>query len=289
MQYVVFGIITGSILVVGTIGFALIRQTQGFINIAHGQYLTLGAFIGFVFAEDLGLTPLLSGVLTVVSVGVIGVLVARLVFEPVRERGALVLLFTSIGLAYALYGLILAIFGTDVRVYNVGFGPSYDLGSASITLGESVIIGLMLLIVGTLWSFLAFTPIGRSVRAVASNQQLARVRGIRTQLVSATVWFIAAGLAGLAGMLFGIVGSATAELGWRNILLVLAVAVIGGIGRIYSIVPAAMLIGLVMSLSALVIPTTYQTLVAFATIVLVLIVRPEGLFAVRRRKEQGAS
>jgi neutral amino acid transport system permease protein len=126
------------------------------------------------------------------------------------------------------------------------------------------------------------------VRAVATNPELARVRGIRVQLVSSTVWFLAAGLAGLAGMLLGVMGSAGAELGWANILLILAVAVMGGVGRIYGVIAAGLLLGLVMSLSTLVIPTAYQTMVAFGLLVLVMVLRPEGLFAVTRRREQTA-
>lgn len=288
MQNIVFGLVTGSILALGTVGFAMTRQTEGFLNIAHGQYLTLGAFAGLVFFKDAGLNIVLAGVLTVIALGVVGVVVARVVFEPVRKRGALVLLFTSIGLAYALYGIVLAVFGTEVRLYEVDFGASFTIGSASITIGEALIISLALLSVGGLWLFLTFTALGTWVRAVASNPELARVRGIRVGLVSSTVSFIAAGLAGLAGMLLAIVGSAGAELGWANILVILAVAVLGGVGRIYGVIAAGLVLGLVMSLSALVIPTSYQTMVAFGMLILVLIFRPEGMFSATRRREVAA-
>jgi len=288
VQNIIFGLVTGSILALATVGFAMTRQTEGFLNIAHGQYLTIGAFVGLIFLHDAGLNVFLAGLLTMITLGLIGVVIARVIFDPVRKRGPLVLLFTSIGLAYALYGLVLAIFGTSLRLYEVDFGASVSLGSASVTVGELVIISLALVSVVGLWSFLTFTRLGTWVRAVATNPELARVRGIRVGLVSSTVWFLAAGLAGLAGMLLGIMGSAGAELGWANILLILAVAVVGGVGRIYGVMAAGLLLGLVMSLSALVIPTAYQTMVAFGLLVLVLVVRPEGLFAVARRREQTA-
>jgi branched-chain amino acid transport system permease protein len=230
----------------------------------------------------------LAGVLTIVTIGLIGVVLAKVVFDPVRHRGGLVLLFTSVGLAYALYGIAMAIFGTGVKLYSVDFGESMSIGDASITVGEAVIIALSLVSVLGLWLFLTFTPLGTWVRAVASNPDLARVRGVRTGLVSSTVWFLAAGLAGLSGMLLGVMGSASIELGWLNILVILSVAVLGGVGRIYGVVAAGLLLGLVMSLSGLVIPIAYQTMVAFGVLVLVLIFRPEGLFAVQRRREQTA-
>lgn len=288
MQNIIFGLVSGSILALATVGFAMTRQTEGFLNIAHGQYLTIGAMVGVIFSVNLGLNIFLSGFLTMVSLGLLGVVIARGIFQPVKKRGSLVLLFTSIGLAYGLYGACIAIFGTELRLYQVDFGPTINIGSASLTVGEALIIGLSLLSVFGLWMFLTFTSLGTWVRAVATNSDLAKVRGVRVQLVSSTVWFISAGLAGLAGMLLGILGSANVELGWSNILLILAVAVLGGVGRIYGVMAAGLLLGLVMSLSTLVIPTSYQTMVAFGVLILVLVFRPEGIFSVKRRKEQSA-
>jgi neutral amino acid transport system permease protein len=286
MQNVVFGLVSGSILALATVGFAMIRQTEGFLNVAHGQYLALGAFIGFVFVGDLGLNVFVGGLLTLVTLGLIGILLARVVFDPVRRSGPLVLLFTSIGLAYLLYGIILASFGTGIRVYPVSFGRQFELGSVLITTGEIVIIALSVAVVVGLWLFLNRTPLGTWVRSVASNPELARIRGVPTRAVSATVWFLAAGLGGLAGLLIGVVGSVHAELGWANILLVLAAAVLGGVGSIYGVIGAGIVLGLAMDVSALAIPTSYRTVIAFAALILVLVVRPEGLFAVERRREQ---
>jgi branched-chain amino acid transport system permease protein len=288
VQNVVFGLVTGSILALATVGFAMIRQTEGFLNVAHGQYLALGAFIGFVYVSDLGLNVFAGGLLTMITLGLIGVLLAKVVFDPVRRRGPLVLLFTSIGLAYLLYGIVLALFGTGVRTYPVSFGRQFELGSVLVTAGEIIIVALAVGVVVTLWLFLSFTRLGTWIRAVASNPELARVRGVPTRLVSATVWFVAAGLAGLAGVLIGVVGSVHAELGWANILLVLAAAVMGGVRSIYGVIGAGILLGLAMDVSALAIPTAYRTVVAFTALILVLLVRPEGLFAVERRREQAA-
>ena len=288
MQNVIFGLITGSVLAIAAAGFAMVRQTEGFLNIAHGQYLALGGFFGVVAADDLGLNIFLTGLLVALAMGVLGVVLARLVFDPVRKKGGLVLLFTSIGLSYVIYAAILAIFGVDVRIYPVTFGERFDFLSLTITVGELVMIGVAAAMVLGLNFFLLGTTLGTWVRAVASNPELARVRGVRVELVSGAVWFIASALAGIAGVLLGVSGTVNTEMGWSIILLVLAATVMGGVGRIYGVIAAALILGLAMDLSTLVIPTAYRTVVAFAALILVLLVRPEGLFAVERRREQAA-
>ena len=133
--------------------------------------------------------------------------------------------------------------------------------------------------------FLTHTKLGLWTRATASNRELARTRGVRTGLVFSTVWFIACALAGLAGVLVGVVGAVHTELGWQYILTILAVAVMGGLRSLYGVLAAGVILGFVMDLSALVIPSRYGLAVAFAVIIITLLVRPEGLFASAKRKE----
>jgi branched-chain amino acid transport system permease protein len=287
-QNIIFGLVTGSVLALGAIGFSMIRQTEGFLNIAHGEYLVFGSFLGFTLTQDLGLNLVLAAVLTWLAIGAGGIALAWTLFDPIHDRGPLVLMFTSVGLAYALYGVSVALFGTDIAVYSVDFGATLDLGVASLTVVEAVIIVLAFVVAVGLWLFLTFTPLGMWIRATATDPDLARVRGVNGRLVSAAVWFIAAGLAGVAGILFSILGTASVELGWQNILLIVAITVLGGVGKIYGVFAAAMLLGVIMSLSTLVIPATYQTTLAFGVLVLVLVFRPEGLFAHQRRREQAA-
>lgn len=284
MQNIVFGLVTGSILAIATVGFSMIRQTEGFINIAHGQLLTLGAFLGFFFVADLQLNIFLAGGLSMVLVGIVGVLLARLVFRPVAASGALAQLFTSIGLAYLLFGLIRVVFGANVEFYPTSFGERLDLGPINITIGEIVIVVIAALTVTVLGLFLTKTQLGTWVRATASNPELARLRGVPVDRVSDTVWFVASALAGLAGVMVALVGNVNSELGWHQILIILAAAVLGGLGSIYGVLASGLLLGLTMDLSALVIPTSYRPVVAFGCLILVLLLRPQGLFMVRGRR-----
>lgn len=277
---------TGSILAIAASGFAMVRQTEGFLNIAHGQYLLLGAVLGYLFTTTLQLDIFVAGLLASLSVGVIGMLLAWLVFFPIREKGLLARFFSSIGLAFIIYGVINAAWsGPAVKVYPVHFGALIEMGPLRVTPGELFVLAIAWISMLCLHVFLTRTPLGVWIRATASEPELARVRGVRQDLVFATVWFLATGLAGLAGVLIGVLGSVHSELGWHYILIVLAVSVMGGVRNLYGVMAAGLLLGLVLDLSGLVIPSKYGTALVFGVIILTLLVRPEGLFSVQRRQE----
>lgn len=285
MQNIIFGLVTGSILAIASVGLSMIRQTEGFINIAHGQMLTLGAFFGYFFVASLQLNIFLAGLVSMLLVGLIGVGLAVVVFRPVAKSGPLAQLFTSIGLAYLLFGLIRVVFGANVTFFPTGFGARFDLGPVNITVGEILIVVVAAVVVGILALFLTQTRLGSWIRATASNPELARLRGIPVSRVSHAVWFVASALAGLAGVMVGLIGNVHAELGWTQILIILAAAVLGGLGSIYGVLASGLLLGLAMDLSALVIPTAYRTVVAFGVLILALLLRPQGIFAAQGRRE----
>ena len=285
MQNIIFGLITGSILAIATVGFSMIRQTEGFINIAHGQFLTLGAFLGFFFVSTAGLNIFLAGLLAAIVVGLAGVGISRIVFRPIAASGPLAQLFTSIGLAFLMAGLIRVVFGASVKFFPTSFGERFDIGSVNVTMGEILIVAVAGISVAALALFLTRTRLGTWIRATASNPGLAEVRGVPVERVSAAVWFVASSLAGLAGVMVGLISNVNSEMGFQQILIILAAAVLGGLGSIYGVLAAGLLLGLAMDLSALIIPTAYRSVVAFGILILVLVIRPEGLFSVAGRKE----
>ena len=365
MQHVIFGLTTGGVLAAATVGFALIRQTENILHIAHGQMLALGAYLSVILITNAGLNVFAAGLLSMVIMGVLGVALGIVIFKPVMDQGGNVLLFTSIGLAFVIYGAIIAIFGTILRTVPVGFGsriefsvPEFVLvlvlaaslaalvgwllanrsrraehrevvgtwaevwaarstglalalaaaaaavifvlatqndgfgaerNALDIATGELIMILLSLGAVLGLQFFLSLTRMGRWLRAAASNPHLAAVRGIPVRVVSSVVWFIGSALAAMAGVMIAVRrGGVTTPLGWENILVILSAAVLGGTGSIMGVMAAAVLLGLAMDVSALWIPTAYRLVVAFGALILVLLVRPEGLFSTRRRAEQAA-
>ena len=286
MQNILFGLITGSLLAVATAGFALLRNTERFLHIAHGQFMALGALLAVVLTPEWGLA---AGVVVAIAVtSGLGVLSGAVFFDPVKPQGGNVLLFTSIGLAWVIYALMIAVFGQDVRIFEVSLGRAIDIGPVSIAPGEMVILVVAAAVVLGLWLLLTRTALGRSIRAVASNRELAQVRGVPVVRVTRVIWALSSGLAAAAGILLGILGTVTTELGWSNILLVLAAAVLGGTGNILGVIAASLVLGVVMDASALVIDTAYRPVVAFVILIAVLVFRPEGLFSVARRREMVA-
>ncbi|CAJ1501108.1 branched-chain amino acid ABC transporter permease [[Mycobacterium] burgundiense] len=285
MQYLIFGLVTGSILAMATVGFSMVRQTEGFLNIAHGQFLALAAFLGLLACRDWGLPVWAAALFAALTTGVVAVALSIVIFEPIRQKGALVQLFSSVGVAYVVYGLLVMVFGANLQHFPVTFGQTYRVLGVEVSFGELAIIATAAVSILALHLFLTKTSAGVSIRAVAGNADLAQIRGISTRAVSYQVWFIAGFLAGLAGVMIGIIGSVGPELGWQNIILILAAAVLGGLGSTYGVIVASLMLGLAMDLSSLLIPTSYRTVVAFAALIIVLLVRPSGLFSVRQRKQ----
>lgn len=279
LQYVVFGLVTGTILLLGTVGFSMIRRVDNFLNIAHGQMVALGAYLGYLFYAMIGLPLVVASVLAIASTAVLGWASHRIVFNPIRGHGPLYLLFTSVGLAYVIHGSLEAIFGTRPKAFILPEPRFFSIaGEPLVSTVEIFIIVVAIVSAVALHLFLTRTRAGMAVRAMSSEYDLARVRGINTSRVAALVWILASGLAGLAGILMGIQGTVYTDMGWAIILVILSAAVLGGLGSIYGVMVGAMLIGLSMDLSVIWLPPAYRSAVAFMVIMLVLVVRPQGIF-----------
>jgi branched-subunit amino acid ABC-type transport system permease component len=278
MDYIVFGIVTGCILIIASIGFSMVWKTENFLNIAHGQILLVGAYFAYLFKEVLNLPFGISLVASVILTALVGLLLAKVFYFPVRKSGILVLLFTSIGLSWVIYGIIQAIVGPEIRTYGLETSSMIEIfGRQIISSQELFIIILSLSCVIVLHFILTKTKNGKGFRAMAENRDLAQIRGINSKKLSDYVWLISSGLAGLAGILLAMTGTLNMELGWQQILIIMSVAIVGGMGNLYGTMLAALIIGLSMDISTIVVPTSYRTAIAFIFVILVLLIRPQGL------------
>ncbi|MGU3501671.1 branched-chain amino acid ABC transporter permease [Mycobacterium sp. C31M] len=283
MQNLLFGILTGAVLAVATSGFALLRNTERFLHIAHGQFMAFGGLLAVLLTEYVG--PLVALPAAVLITAGLGVACGRFLFDPVKPQGANVMLFTSVGLAFVVFSIMLVAFGAKIKVFPIELGIARSVGPFAIAPGEVVLLLVVFAVIGGLWVLLSRTATGRSIRAVSSNRELAQIRGVPTARISSIVWALSSGLAAVAGIMMGILGSTSAEAGWTYILLVLAAAVLGGVSNILGVVAAAMLLGIVMDLSALVVDTAFRPVIAFSLLIAVLLVRPQGIFSFAARKE----
>ncbi|PKP59775.1 hypothetical protein CVT91_06170 [Candidatus Atribacteria bacterium HGW-Atribacteria-1] len=279
LQHIMYGIVTGSILLLATVGFSMIYTIKGFLNIAHGELLTVGAYLTYLFSMMMGWNFIYSAIISIVLTSMIGLLIGKTLYEPMERYGPIVLLFTSVGAAFAIHGITEMIAGPIIRSYRML--PSRAIRLAGIPLVGKNELLIVVIAVGSIFFLhllLIRTKIGKAFRAMASNTNLAMNRGINTTKITGFVWIYASAMAGLAGILLAMVTSLRPDLGWGQILIIMAAAILGGLGSIYGVMIGAILLGLAMDIGVIIIPSAYRPAIAFVIIIIMLIIKPHGIF-----------
>jgi branched-chain amino acid transport system permease protein len=309
------GIVLGVIVGLAGIGLSMTYNILSFANFAHGDYLTAGAFAGWVAAYmfagfgrfNLGDLFLLGGNNSPVdaqAVGVsvtatpiavlVGILVAgtftvvlslgvdRVVFRPIRDRSGISLLIASIGVAFILRYVIALVFATGSMGITSGTNvPSWVVPGVGVRINahEATLVGVAAALMFALHSFLQSTKLGTAMRAMADNEQLAQIVGIPVERVIRMTWAIGGSFTGIAGFLLVLEsGSISFDFGWLLLLLIFAAVILGGIGSIYGAILGGLMIGVISRLSLVWLPPSVMNATAFAVMILVLLVRPRGLF-----------
>jgi branched-chain amino acid transport system permease protein/neutral amino acid transport system permease protein len=292
-QNVVFGLVTGSYIAIAAIGFTLIYGIVNMINFAYGEYITIGAFVGILASGTLSLPLPIAALVAMVGGGLVSLVLARGFFTPINHTGPVPLLLTSIGLGLALRNAVRLVAGRGARYFDTSATtyrfeglPDLPVGSVDL-LGNLFVTSLQLVVVGSavavfllLYTLLTRTDVGIAMRALADDEDLARVRGIDTQRVRDSVWVLAGVLAGLAGVLIGIQTNVSAGIGFSFVLQILAAAILGGAGSPYGAIAGSYVIGLVLALSTAFLPsgmTGISSAIAFLVLVIVLLVKPSGI------------
>jgi branched-subunit amino acid ABC-type transport system permease component len=282
---VVNGIIFGLLIALASIGVSLIYGTTGLSNFAHGELVTFGALSGYVLSGILHAPIPVALIGGFVLGGVFGYVQDLGLWKPLRKRGMglIPLMIVSIGLSLVLRYLYQFIFGPDQLVLpvppgtNIAFGP-VKLRQIDIV---SVIICIVLLL---LVAFLLLrTRIGKATRAVADNKALAEASGINVERIIRTVWVGSGALAGLAGVLIGYHQTLRWDTGASILLLIFASVTLGGFGTAFGALVGSLIIGLLVNLSTLVIPANVQNAAALVVMILILLIRPQGIFGRRER------
>ena len=277
IQTLVFGLVTGCYLLVATIGFALVSRSEKFLNIAHAELISTAAFITWFLSTRQGFPLLLAAVAAVVGAAVVGVFIGRVVYWPIRRSGAVVLLITSVGVVYVLHGALETLIAPGVYTLNTAGEGVIDIGGIRIGAYDLVVVAAAAASVLAVHVLLTRTAMGLRLRARASDESLAAARGVDVSQVSTQVWVIAGALAGVAGVLLGLRGALTTDIAFDQILLILSVSILAGLGSLYGVVAAALALGVAMEMSTLIIPAGYRTAIAFALVIIVLVLRPEGI------------
>ena len=309
---VVNGLLLGSMIALGAIGITLIYSILRFAHVAHGDYMTLGAYITLflltVVLPALGIEgegfgpftfgyPLLIALpITVVICCAIAIAIDYSVYERLRERGTglVMLAMVSLGIAIAVRGAIQMLWGTEPlhlpresrSFYHLDFEVALPNGALPFDIRippDNIFLGLTaIVLVGALYLFLNRTRIGKAMRATSDNIDLARVTGINTTRIIHWTWAIAAAYAAIAGTLIAVSqAQMLPNSGWNTLIPLFAAVTLGGIGKPWGALVGGLLIGITMEVSTEWISPAYKPAVAFAIMLLVLLVRPRGLFGDR--------
>lgn len=291
-----WGVMLGGIIALGGIGLTLCYGVLKFPNFAHGEFLTLGAYITYgvvlalpqsepIWRFSFGWELLLGLLVAAALTAAVAIVLDRLLYRRLRlHQSPLVLLaMASLGMEFLLRGIVYLIWGSDYHFYYSGrSNPALDLPlGLRIQADQLFVFALALVLVVLLYWMLTRTRIGKAMRATADNPDLAQVRGINTEQVIAWTWAIGAALAAVGGVMYGLASQMRPDMGFVLLLPLFAAVIMGGIGSAWGALVGAVIIGVAMQLTSAFMNPAYGPAVAFVLMVLVLLMRPQGLFAQR--------
>lgn len=286
-QLLADGLILALVIALAALGLNLVFGTTGLTNFAHGELLTLGGLLTYYLSAIVGLNVIFAIPLAVLlSAFIGGYLQDRLLWQPLRRRGTglIAALIVSIGLAILVRYFFLFIFGGDTRQLPQYAGqPGVQIGLVSITPKSMITssIGLLMLIGATLW--LSRSHMGKASRAVADNPALASSSGIEVEKVIRAVWILGATLASFAGIMVTVNQGVSFVMGQDLLLLIFAAVTLGGLGTINGALIGSLVIGVSIQLSTLFIPTELKYVGALIILILILLVRPQGILGKKGR------
>lgn len=289
LRVLVDGIRFGLVIGITGVGLSLIFGTTGLTNFAHGELVMIGAVVAWTLNVVVGIQLIWATLLAIVAGAALGAANDLGIWRPMRRRrsGLIAQLIVSIGLAIALRYLVLIFYGgrsqsfadyTNQVERDYGIISLTDKDLATIVISLAVMIGLALL--------LQRTRIGKAMRAVSDNRDLAAASGINVERVILFVWILAGALAALGGVLFGLselAGTVHYEMGFNLLLMMFAGVILGGLGTAYGALVGCLIVGILVQVSAQIIPVDLKYLGGLAVLILILIIRPQGLLGSRAR------
>ena len=288
----VIGLYTGALYALVALGFSMVYGVLKLLNFAQGGLYMLGAYIGFFviqwFGGPTGLTipvPLLLVIMFVLAAGLVGglgVAIERFAYRPLRDAPRIAPLITAIGVYFVLENSALLLFGAQFRIYNtpnfISSSSGIQIGSVSIDSVQIMVLVMTLVLMAGLWQLVNRTRLGRQMRAVAADREAAEMLGINVNFTIAATFFLGSALAGIAGVMAGLLfNQVSSSMGFLPGLKAFTASVVGGIGSLPGAMLGGLLIGVAESFITGYITSTYTDLLVFALLIVVMLVRPSGL------------
>lgn len=282
IQQLINGLTLGSTYALTAIGFTLVLGLLNMLNIAHGDVFMFGAFLGLAFSL-LGFPFYIALLMAMVGAGIIGYIIERLCFRPVRKSHFLMPLLSTIAFGILLQNVATQIWGSEPSRYpNVMDMSTYRLGSIVISSIDVVIIGISLILMVAIDRFVQKTRFGRAMRATSEKPEMASLLGVDTKMVIVFTFFVSSALAGIAGVLSAMVYlQITPFIGIRQGLIGMVAMVIGGIGKLRGAMVGGILIGIVEIMNDAYFVASYRDIILFGPFFIFIVFKPEGLFGTK--------
>ena len=291
-QELVNGIVVGALYSLVALGFSMVYGVLKLLNFAHGDLYMVGAFAGYFVIQWFGgpkalaipvpLLLVIMFVLAALLTGGLGVAIERFAYRPLRNAPRIAPLITAIGISFFLENAALLLFGGQYRIYNtpdfIPFSSGFRIGSVSIDAVQIMVIVLGVALMIGLRQLVVRTKLGKQMRAVAADREAAEMLGINVNLTIAATFFLGSALAGVAGVMAGLLfNQVTNTIGFLAGLKAFTAAVVGGIGSIPGAMLGGLLIGIAEYFITGYISSQFTNLLVFALLIIVMLVRPSGL------------
>jgi branched-chain amino acid transport system permease protein len=292
VQEVVNGLTTGSLYALIALGYSMVYGILKLLNFAHGDVYMIGAYIGYFVIQWFGgpaavsipvpLLLLIMFLLAGLGCGGLGVAMERFAYRPLRDAPRIAPLITALGLSFFLENAALLLFGGQFRLYNtpefISFNTGIHIGAIQIDIVRIMVIVLSVVLMIALTLLVDRTKLGKQMRAVAADREAAEMLGINVNYTIAATFFIGSALAGVAGVMAGLVfNQVTNTIGFLAGLKAFTAAVVGGIGSIPGAMLGGLVIGMAESFITGYVSSTYSNLIVFGILIAVMLVRPSGL------------
>jgi len=288
-QLLLNGLIAGSIYALIALGFAVIYKTVRFFHLAHGVVYTSGAYLAYTLVIQLGVNSIVSFFFASILAGIIGVGIDRLVYRPLRKQKAanLVFLIASFGVFIFIQNLLQLIYGAQILTIRTGpVKEGHHILGAVITDTQILILVVCCALFGLLWVFIRRARLGKAMRAVADDPVAASVVGIYPEKIIFASFALGSALAGAAGILISLETNIEPTMGFNAILKGIIASIIGGIGSIPGAVAGGFFLGIAENLGIWKIQAGWKDSIAFAILIIFLLIRPGGIFGVAVEKER---
>ena len=287
--FIIFGVTIGVVYGMVALGISLIYSGLDIVHFAHGEIYMFGAFFGLVMAKDMSIPYPAALIGAMILAGLMGMLIERVFYRRLTRSGGgytvagMGMIICGFGMSVALMNVAFLIWGADAKPFSINLGMPLQISNISIPQSYLLTAVVSFALMGVLHFFLKYTKIGLAVRAVAQNKDIAYLMGINVPVFISLIFGLACALAAAAGVLIGPMQSVQVEMGYLMLMKAFAAAVVGGFGSLPGALLGGILVGIFENLGAAYISPSHKDIYAFLLLILVLMIRPSGLFGIEAK------